>query len=310
MDWIKQRTFQNWVIGILVALNLLALTTVWIQSNRTNPPPPKEARNGSDASVSLMQRELGLSADQAQKYEQLRTEQMGSMKEINDALDSLKLCLIDDIFDSHLNDKDVDAMAARIGVLESKLEVLRFKHFSALAQICNPEQKAKLHPILQEVIGKRGPDGKPAPGPDEQRALRPGEEVQRLQAGREERLRSGHEQERKDKPASAGDGKEGRRPPQREDGQAPPSLEEKLDRYVQRLALSSEQSKSVERILKATKVAEESFKSRVKPTEDEFESEKQKLLAQEDQRIMQVLNQKQKNEFEQLVKNRAPRVRN
>jgi Spy/CpxP family protein refolding chaperone len=286
MDWIKQRTFQNWVIGVLVALNLLALTIVWIQSGGPEPAPAREPRNPGGVSVALMQRELNLTADQVAQYNRLRAEQMQAIRVCNDELDSLKLRLADMVFDPPSARREAESTAAQIGVLQSQVEILRFKHFSALAEICNGEQRERLRPILREVLGRKGPGGKPAAGsgPEGVRRVEPQPD-----------------RERRDEPARQ---KAETRPPRGEERPGPPSLEEKVSRYVQRLSLTADQAAGVEEIFKTTRASEDAFRLQGHPTEEEFEREKERLRTQEDQSVLKILNATQKAEFEKMMRNR------
>jgi Spy/CpxP family protein refolding chaperone len=286
MDWIKQRTFQNWVIGLLVALNLLALTIVWIQSSGQEPAPAREPRKPGGVSVALLQRELNLTADQVAQYNRLRAEQMEAIRVCNDELDSLKLRLADMVFDPPSGRVEAESTAARIGLLQSQLEILRFRHFSALAEICNEQQKERLRPILREVLGRKGPGEKPAPGSGPEGVRPP--EPQPEREGSHEAVRQRGETQ----------------PPRGEERRGPPSLEEKVSRYVQRLSLTAEQAAGVEEIFKTTRASEEAFRSQGHPTEEEFEREKERLRTREDQSVLKILNADQKAEFEKMMRNR------
>jgi hypothetical protein len=286
MDWIRQKTFQNWVIGVLVVLNLISLALVWLQLGRRNPPQPAEPRGISAVSVSLMRNELGLSSEQVAEYEKLRSDQMGTMRSINDELDSLKLTLVDEMFDATHNETSLDSAIKKIGMLQSELEMLRFRHFSALVQICDQKQRVSLQPVLREVFGKRGREGNPTSGRTHDQILRPQDETtDRRRPSDENRLEN----------AAPGRNLEGR--------PAPPSIEEKLDRYAHRLSLSAAQRTAIEQIMRSTRDAEELVKSS-KPTVDDFEREKGRLRRQEDQKIMDLLSAEQRAEFEKMLRNR------
>jgi len=304
MDWITQRTFQNWVIGVLVALNLGLLAFVWFQSDRKDVPPPRGPRNAPGFSVQLMQQELGLSPPQVAHYEKLRTEQMEMMKAVNDELDSLKLQLVDDMFDPPSTPGSLDSAIARVGMLQAKLEMLRFRHFSALAQVCDAGQKERLRPILKEVFGRRGPAAPSSHSENARPVPRPGAE-ERRQSTRAGEVPHDDRGQKQFKRPRENQGPVGRQDDRGEERPAPPSLEEKLDRYTERLSLTAQQRESVEKILSATREQEESFKARVRPSRDEFEREKQRLRTQEDDSIMRLLDHGQKSEFKKMISKRG-----
>lgn len=281
MDLIKQNKFIGWVIAILVVLNLLSLTMIWIQKDRTVVTSPRESAGLPPGSVQLMQREIGLSDEQASRFQQMRSDHMEKAKKINDELDDLKLSMVDEIFKPQSDQKRVDTVAAKIGMLQSQVEKMRFEHFKALVQICNPEQKAKLYPILLEVFGKKGPNERPEIKSTDQRKHDKAE----MKSGAEENM-----------------------PPRPEERNTPPSKEQKLDRYAERLSLTSDQIKKVDDILTATRTEEEAFKSKYRPSPSEFELEKDKFHKEEDEHIMRILNPDQKKEFENMIRSREKHI--
>lgn len=277
MDLIRQNKFLSWAIALLVVLNLLTLAMIWIQAERSPRPPDRPGEMPKAAPVALMQQTLGLDARQAELYQQLRGVQQDKMRAINDELDALKLDLADEIFKTDLNETHVDSMVANIGRLQSELEHLRFNHFRALAQICNDGQKKKLLPILKEVIGRKGQS-----------------EKRKVRAERERPSPPGGVQALQEEP-----------PPQRPDAnRRPPSKDERLNRLVQRVPLNEAQRKQVAAILDSTREKEENFKADYRPTEEEFEREKERFRREEDDSILRLLQPDQKAEFMKMKKNR------
>jgi len=278
---IKQNKFIGWVISILIVLNLLSLTMVWLQKERTVTSYPKESDGSPSGSVQLLQREIGLSDEQVNKFQQMRSDHMKKTKKINDELDDLKLRLVDKIFDPQSDQKLADSIAVQIGILQSQVEKMRFEHFKALVQICNPEQREKLQPILREVFGKKVPVENPERRPPEQRI------------GEKPKMKPGVEENR---------------PPRPEERNTPPSKDEKLHRYTERLSLTSDQIKKVNDIFISTRTKEEAFKMKSRPSPSEFELEKDKIHKEEDDCIMRILNPDQKKEFENMIKNREKHI--
>lgn len=277
MDIIQQNKYLGWVIAILVVLNIGTLTILWIQAQKQNSAPPREGENPQDGSVALMQREIGLSAGQVKAFQEMRAAYFEKTKTINNERDTLKLRIADEIFNPHPDEKDVEATAAKIGELESRMDILRFQNFHDFVLSCNASQREELRPILREVFVRKGPKENPdvnsSPGPNDNR-----------------------------KPAGEGFG--GQNPPPPDGYPPPPTMKEKLDRYAKRLSLTPGQVKKVEEILKNFNIQEESFRLGSHPTKVEFENEKDRIRKNEDARIMQILGSKQKMEFETMIKDR------
>ncbi|MCX6138093.1 MAG: periplasmic heavy metal sensor [Ignavibacteriales bacterium] len=281
MDLIRQNKFIGWVVALLVGLNLLTLTMIWIQSERRNPPPLRDSGNSPASPVPMLQRELELTADQTDKFQGVWRNHQEKTKEISEARDNLKRLMTDEIFSSTPDKQRVDSLASGIGSLEARMEILRYEHFRLLAQICTSEQKTQLGAILREIIRRKGPTGTPDLKPQQQRSKAPAT------------LKNNRDIE------------ERQRPPRPDDRQGPPTALQKLDRYAERLSLSPDQIKKVKDILALSRTKEEKFKSQSRPSPADFEIEKQKVRNEEDESIVSILNPRQKVEFEEMVRNRG-----
>jgi len=272
MDLIKQNRFIGWVIATLVILNVVTVTLIWSLSLKPGHGPAKSDSVSSPPDpILLMQREIGLTDDQAEEYQRLREKHKGDMRAINDELDALKLRMADEIFSSQLDENQIQTLAAKIGILQSELETQRFNHFRELALICNEEQKAKLHPILRQVFGKKGASDRPTERPGALRRQQP-------------------QQETKEKRSS--------------ESPAPANKEERMNRLRQRLALSQEQVKMVEGFMDSTRIKEEEYKSIHRPDRNEFDQQKEIFRRQENDHILGILNPQQKQEFLKMQQKR------
>ena len=278
MDLIKQNKFIGWVIAVLVVLNISTITIIWMQSGKKEPYIVNEQGNPTQGSVRLIQREIGMSDDQTNKFLEMRKELQEKMRKTNDELDNLKLGLVEEIFKPVSDIKRVDSMVGIIGNLQSKVEKMRFEHFRSLEQICNEEQREKLQPVLKEVFGKKPPNDRPDIKPQEDRKDNP------------DRVREDVGEKRASPPS---------------DRPAPPTQEEKLNKYADKLSLTPEQIKKLDNIFSTTRTKEETFKSKFKPNQSEFELEKSKLRKEEDQKVFLILSWEQKVEFEKMIKNRS-----
>lgn len=294
MDLIKQNKFIGWVIAILVALNVFTIAIIWTLSiDGHHPSPVSSDVPPPSAPALLMQREIGLSKDQTKQYEQLREKHKEKMKGINDELDVFKLQLADEIFNPDFTEKQVDALAGKIGLLQSKLEKMRFNHFRELALLCDKEQKEKLRPILREVFGRKGPNEKPVDRPAQRRTQDP-ERNQDLEEEKPPRA------EVRTAPPASED-----RPPRPEDRSAPPSQEEKLHRLCQRLSLTPAQKKTAAAIFDSIRIKEGECKSTYRADRAEFERQKELLHQKEDEQIKSILDADQNEEYLKMIRNRG-----
>jgi hypothetical protein len=90
----------------------------------------------------------------------------------------------------------------------------------------------------------------------------------------------------------------------RDDKPWPPSIEEKLAKYSERLKFSDEQKQKVQEILVASREKGEQLSKRVDPNPNEIELEKEKIRKQEDENVMRILDEDQKREFDKMISNR------
>jgi Spy/CpxP family protein refolding chaperone len=283
MDWIKQNKLRNGLIVILLALNLLTVSIIWMQTARTGETPTKEPGPRSSESVNLMKKTLDLSEEQTDQLRKLQSTHVEQLKETNDRLAKCKTELAEELFKNIPDTILAAAKAKEIGELQSKVEMLRFQHFHELLALCTPAQKEKFRPIVIEVIGRKPPKEE-SPGAPPPRGK---------EDGKIPRDKKNEEKER-DVPQNQRDG----RP-------EPPSVEEKTTKYSTQLNLSSEQAQQVRNILQKTKQKGEELRAKDHPDPDVMDAAKEKIRKDEDESIMNILTEGQKKEFaKMLVKRR------
>ena len=157
MDWTFKNNFAKWVIVILLIVNIITVSIIWIQTTRTNRFPPPSMQGDKNGPAGLMQHELGLSDEQVKQYNQIRKENLDEAKAITDKIADTKIQFAKELFKQNPDTVVISSLANQIGKAQSQLEVLRFYQFRRLIAICKPEQKEKLKPIIEEVLGSRQP---------------------------------------------------------------------------------------------------------------------------------------------------------
>jgi len=218
------------------------------------------------------------------KLEEIRTRKPDLMKKYNDSLSVLKKMIAEELYSGHNDTLRVGESARAVGELQSRIEVLRYQHFSDLLALCTPEQKEKLKPILLEVFGRKPPK----------------EDIQENRQGRRsapERRREGEMRDSKPMPP--------REP--RDERRAPPDINEKITRYTERLSLTGEQQEQVKSILNESRKEGEKLRMIKDPDPEMIENEKEKIKRGEDEAILKILNTDQKAEFEKMIRKRKSR---
>lgn len=160
-----------WAIAflLLIALNVATLATFWLIRERRQGPP-QGARSGV---VDFLVKELGFDSVQKQKLLQLRDEHQQKMMEIRkqnrDAKNTFFALLQQpDVPDSALK------KAAKASVLpDEQTDLLTFRHFQRIRNLCTESQKKKFDSIIQEVLRITAP---PPPGSPSGPPQRPGDD--------------------------------------------------------------------------------------------------------------------------------------
>ncbi len=273
MDLINQNKFKNWLIILLLLLNIITMSVIWMKTSKEREFAPSKEDKNRPESVSLMKEVLNLDDAQTKQLEKLRSDKLDLSKKYNDSLSVLKKQLSDELFKSKSSQKIINEKTKMIGELQSKVELVRFNHFNQLLAICTPEQKEKLKPIIQELFGRKPPK-------DELK-----QKTELIENNRAE------------------EGKTINNKVKENEKLAPPQIDEKVEKYSRRLNLTPDQQQQLRSILNESRMKDENKRmKRMDPAD--FEKEKEKMRLEEDQKVMQILDERQKAEFEKMQQKR------
>jgi Spy/CpxP family protein refolding chaperone len=282
MDWIHQNKLKNWLIIGLLTLNVLTISIIWMQTTKTKEPQRKEQGTRPSESVTLMRKALDLTEEQTNQLIKIQTSHLEQLRKNNDRLNENKLQLAEELFKNYPDTSLANVKANEIGELQSKVEMLRFKHFHELLAICTPEQKEKLKPIVIEVIGRKPPKDEP---------------------GENKPLRDGHE-EKHPGDKNLNETIENKSHILSDEKPAPPSVEEKLRKYSEQLNLSAEQVQKIRSILLNTKQKGEQLRTSIHLDPNQIVALKDRIRKEEDEGIMRILNEGQNKEFKTMISKR------
>lgn len=321
MDWIMQRNFKNWLIGVLLVSNFLTVSIVWMRTGRTADPEPKGPQPRGSESVQLMRKALGLNEEQTRHLETLRNMRAEQSRIYNDRLAILKRQLAEEVFKEVPDTNLARTQAKEIGELQANVEIVRFEYFNELLVLCTPEQRQKLKPIVVEVFGrkppkdesggnpqggdsekeKNPPDRRPGDPPGDGAPDRPGRGAPKDgPPNRPER--GGPRDDSPDRPSreTERDGasdREGEKP-------QPPSPDERLEKYSERLNLTDVQRREIRSIMLVASQKGEQLRRRPGADRSEVEAEKERIRKEEDEGIMKLLDSTQKEEFVKMLSRR------
>ena len=147
MKQFTQNKFLVSLVAILLVANLGLMLYFFVFKNRHEP---ERSRPVSD----FVQKELGLNAEQTEKFKQLRDEHRAAVKPVVDEMKKLKDSLYNLLRNPQPNDSVAKAMAKQIGDKQEEWEMLIFHHFEKVRAICDSSQLPKLDTLVHRMINK------------------------------------------------------------------------------------------------------------------------------------------------------------
>jgi Spy/CpxP family protein refolding chaperone len=147
MKQFTQNKFLVLLVAILLVANLCLMLYFFVFKNHREP---ERSRPVSD----FVQKELGLNADQTEKFKQLRDQHRAAVKPVVDEMKKLKDSLYNLLQNPQANDSAAKAIAKQIGEKQEEWEMLIFHHFEKVRAICDSSQLPKLDTLVHRMINK------------------------------------------------------------------------------------------------------------------------------------------------------------
>ena len=150
MRQFTQNRFLVLLVAILLIANLglMLYFFVFRHKDEGGRMPPRVS--------DFVQKELGLSADQAAKFQLLRDQHKEAIKPVMDDMKKLKDSLYKLLKSPQMNDSAAVELANRIGQKQKEWELINFHHFQKVRAICDSSQLPKFDSLVHQMIN-RGP---------------------------------------------------------------------------------------------------------------------------------------------------------
>jgi periplasmic protein CpxP/Spy len=152
-----------WLIAVvvLIVINTATLTIFWMERKSQNLLLATHAK-GANAQAFLV-KELLLDSVQQEQYLQLvkahRESTMAIKKDLKNAKDAFFML----ISDTTVSEATIKTEATKVSTVEAQLDILTFKHFKQVRNICTPQQKIKFDSIIESVVKMMGPNQQQRP---------------------------------------------------------------------------------------------------------------------------------------------------
>ena len=154
MDYFTKNKMLFWCVIILVILNVVTLTSFWIGKPTARLP---EHPGGERRVQKIMEEQLRLSAEQAERFEQIRNEHFMRTRPLQGDMHKIRLDLLDEIFASESDDVKIQELLAELGNKQNEFEKRLFSHFHELKEACNEQQTKELKYMLLDLIERTRP---------------------------------------------------------------------------------------------------------------------------------------------------------
>ena len=305
MDWIHENRLKTIVIIGLLAANLVMVYLLWWKMPAAAPAPAlTDDPKRTSGSAALMKQVLDLSDVQTEKVDAILRSRRESARPAADTLAALKARLAEELFIEPPDTNRAASLAAEIGKAQATVELNRFRNFREIMAVLSSEQRVAFKPVVIDVFGRKPPREEPLRVRGEKDDRRPGRtapggtgggDVSHPAADERRDAPAGDRGELVERPAD---------PPHDQNG--PPSIEEKLSRYVQRLRLTDEQARAVHEILVRTREKGRALKQMRDPDRNAVDAAKEQIRREEDEAIMNILTEGQRREFA-AMRSRKPR---
>lgn len=146
----KQFT-QNKLLVLLVTILLIAnlgLMLYFFGFRNHRKSEDASARPVTD----FVQKQLGFNSDQAAKFQQLRDQHKEAVKPIMDDMKKLKDSLYNLLQRPQLDDTVAVNLIDRIGEKQKEWELMIFRHFQKVREICDSSQLPKFDALVHRMV--------------------------------------------------------------------------------------------------------------------------------------------------------------
>ena len=139
------------LVLIIVALLLTNIgMLLYFTVGKQKPPQKKLSR--ADRQAEFMKKEVGFDTIQVTQYRKLNELRDSALVAPNEALRQSKLAMMDLLKQPAISDSDVQRVVDSIGEKQQAVEIVNFRHFQRVRELCNAQQKMKYDTMLYNMV--------------------------------------------------------------------------------------------------------------------------------------------------------------
>ncbi|MGV6831574.1 MAG: Spy/CpxP family protein refolding chaperone [bacterium] len=152
---------KNTILYILLIF-LLGVNGYFIYNQINTTSKERDPRK---TPMQFIAEELAFDQKQLSEFEKLSASHQEEMRIVSDKIRKEKDQFFRMLSDSDISEREVDSVATKMSIIEKEKELIIFRHFKEIQQLCNEDQKQKFSKILRRAIhqrgGPRGEEGRP-----------------------------------------------------------------------------------------------------------------------------------------------------
>lgn len=179
MTYFDKNKILTIAVVVLLLTNIGLLSLLWFdrapgknrdrtqRSNEMSPSnemhPPNDKRPQEGGPKDFLIRELNFNEKQKQDYQILIDEHKSDMKVLMDKIRTAKEKLWDNLSGTDTGSNSADSISSEIGNYQKEIELVTFRHFQKVRELCDDNQKKKFDEVIKEVINMMGQNKPPPP---------------------------------------------------------------------------------------------------------------------------------------------------
>lgn len=165
MDRTQSQKWLTWSIVVLVALNIVSISALWLV--RCEQGKPLSARQGNQRLEDIIVSGVGLDKEQETRFRELHARHRAVKDSLENEVFQLKTQIQNELFSPVPDTVKLAAMSAKIGDLQAEFEKQVLLHTLDIKALCRPEQYPQLKTLLDNMLNATQRHS--ARGPDKQR---------------------------------------------------------------------------------------------------------------------------------------------
>ena len=167
MGSLKKNNRLGWVVLLLIVMNIVSLSALWIGYTKG----PGKGR-GDGPGGKFLEERLGMTTAQTRQLRDIREGHFPKMRSLTEDFQQKRKRLHSTLRTGN-NNSQLDELAAEVGKAQAKIEREIYDHFSQIRAICTEEQKEIFDKIMIDVLQRGDRRGGPGNGPPPRRPSGP-----------------------------------------------------------------------------------------------------------------------------------------